>query len=354
MSGASELPTLRWGIVGCGLISSWFVSDLVLDRLSPPMIHKIVAVGSSSRSKGEAFIAQHAPSATPAIYDSYEGVYKDPNVDIVYIGTPHSLHVKNAMGAINAGKHVLCEKPFTINAKETELILDAAKKKGVFLMEAVWTRFFPIASALQKLVHIDEVIGDVSRVFVDFSLDMPIASLPENARTRDISLGAGALLDIGMYAVTWASIILDQHPENNTEKVDVSSTMTINEGVDEVTTILLNYRALRAQAILTASMLSKGPEEFCRIEGSKGSIYIGGAAASKPAFLVIKIKDQAEKRIDFDVPGWGFHYEADAVANDIKEGNVENATMPWAESLRVMRLMDKVRGANGLMYPQDS
>lgn len=259
----------------------------------------------------------------------------------------------------------------TINAKETEILIAAAKEKGVFLMEgeldpknihnnkltillAVWTRFFPIASALQKLIHVDKAIGDISRVFIDFSLYMPISSLPPSSRTADPSLGAGALLDIGIYTLTWASIILDQHPENSAaSSPSVASSMNFTGGVDEMTSMILNYDKLKAQAICTASMRYKSAAEFCRIEGAKGSVLVGGVATSKPGYLVVRVDGEEERRIEFEAPGFGFYYEADAIAADLRAGRKENDTMPLRESLRMMKLMDSVRGQNGLKYRQD-
>jgi predicted dehydrogenase len=161
--GMAEAPIseLRWGIIGkictlicgsfssepkasrqlndystgCGLVSSWLVGDIILDRPSNPIKHVVQAVGSSSMEKATAFVARHKVSLPPTLYSSYAGVYNDPNVNIVYIGTPHSLHVSNAIDAINAGKHVLCEKPLTINANETRMVIAAAKAKGVYVME---------------------------------------------------------------------------------------------------------------------------------------------------------------------------------------------------------------------------
>jgi predicted dehydrogenase len=112
-----ELPTLRWGIIGCGLISSWLVGDLVLSRSDTAAQHTIAAIGSSSVQKGKDFVAKHCPAQTPAINDSYRGVYDDLNVEIVYIGTPHPMHHANIIDAIAVGKHVLCENPMAMNAQ---------------------------------------------------------------------------------------------------------------------------------------------------------------------------------------------------------------------------------------------
>ncbi|RFU32541.1 hypothetical protein B7463_g3792, partial [Scytalidium lignicola] len=348
----ASLPTLKWGVVGCGLISSWFVHDLLRERPSATTKHIIQAIGSSSLEKGTAFHQKYAPSAKPSIYASYHEVYNDPEVQIVYIGTPHSVHLQNALDAINAGKHVLCEKPMTINAKETETMIKAAREKGVFLMEAVWTRFFPIASALQKLLYEDQVIGKISRMYCDFGLDMPMSSLESTARTADPSLGAGCLLDMGIYCLTWTAIVTNQVSKQPAPP-KITSSMSFTNGVDEMTTAVLNYPTLHFQSICTTSMLHRTTKDFCRVEGEKGSIVVGGDAASKPGFLIIRPKGGEEKRIEFDSPGWGFYYEADAVAEDLRRGRIENEIMPLNESLRMMKLMDEIRAQNGLKYKAD-
>lgn len=136
---ADSLPHVRWGILGTGWISTMFLTDLLKTRPDAEANHTITALGSSSLDKGNKFVQKlwkDAPEKPkPQVYADYQGVYDDPNVDVVYVGTPHSLHKKNCLDAIAAGKHVLCEKPFTINAKETKEIIDAAKQKGVFVME---------------------------------------------------------------------------------------------------------------------------------------------------------------------------------------------------------------------------
>lgn len=326
----------------------------MLERPDAPIKHVVQAVGSSSKEKAAAFVQKHAPSASPTLYSSYEEVYNDPEVDVIYIGTPHALHLKNTLDAIAAGKNVLCEKPLTINAKETEQIIAAAAAKNVFVMEAVWTRFFPIMQELQKLLHKDKIIGDISRVFVDFGLNMPIAAMDKNARTADLSLGAGSLLDTGIYCLTFASVVLDQHPGNAGAPLPkIASSMTFTNGADEMTSVIINYEQLKAQAILTTSLLSKSDKTFGRIEGSKGEILVGGVAASRPTYILIREAGKEERKLDFPISGWGFHYEADSVALDVLAGNKESKLMPLAESLRMMKTMDSIRASNGLVYPQD-
>jgi predicted dehydrogenase len=130
--------------------------------------------------------------------------------------------------------------------------------------------------------------------------------------------------------------------------------MILTGGVDEITSIILNYSQLKAHAILTTSTLFKTAKTFCRIEGSKGEIMIGGEATSRPEFLIIREEGKEERRVDFGIQGWGFYWEADAVALDILAGKKESTVMPLAESLRMMQTMDSIRKANGLTYPQDT
>lgn len=371
-----------------------FVQDLLAARPNAPARHMIVALGSSSLEKGNAFVdkvwEKTPEQPRPQVYADYHGVYNDPNVDIVYVGTPHSLHKKNCLDAIATGKHVLCEKPFTINEKEAQEVVDGARRGGVFIMEgkltfsrvlcghgdtdsrlAVWTRFFPLFKALHEEIMVKKSIGEVQRFFIDFGNKMPLETLPPDSRLKDPALGAGALLDIGVYALTYASIILGewtvgkQHPE----VAKVVSSLDIVNGIDEANVVVLEYRSGTASAkktaICTSTFRYRGAEDFARIEGSKGSITIFGLAASVPGgFRVVEGSrpgsgepdERSERTFTVEKPAGttGFFWEADAVAEDIANGRTENATMPLDETLRMMRLMDGIRREAGLRYPHDS
>jgi dihydrodiol dehydrogenase / D-xylose 1-dehydrogenase (NADP) len=188
---------------------------------------------------------------------------------------------------------------------------------------------------------------------------MPFSSLPADSRVANPALGAGVLLDIGIYTLTWAALIFDSDPDHvaaGSPEPEMTSSMIINNGVDETTTVVLNYRHLSCQAVLTSTNTYQGATEFCRIEGEKGSISVGGRAASSPAFLMLRLKGQEERKLEFPKEGGakGFYFEADAVADDLKSGKKENSIMPLKESLRVMNLMDEIRKMNGLVYPQDT
>lgn len=346
---AAEKPTLRWGIISTGLISSWFVADLVLPRADAAATHTIQAIGSSSLEKGKGFVEKHLPGTSPTVYGSYEEVYADPSVHVVYIGTPHAFHKKNCLDAIRAGKHVLCEKAFTLNVAEANEVFEAAKEKGVFVMEAMWTRFFPLAKKLQQLLHEEKVIGDVKRVFCDFGLKQDIASLPADSRLKDPALGAGTLLDVGIYSLTWG--LLGVGPQ--TEKPKIVASQELVNGVDAATSMILSFPGGQ-QAVLTSTSLHKTPPPFCRIEGAKGAVVVEGGAASIPGFFTVYADEGEPKRYDFEKPGRGFYYEADAVAVDIAAGRKENGIMPWSETIRVLGILDEVRRQGGAKFPQEA
>ncbi|XXH01799.1 hypothetical protein Hte_008160 [Hypoxylon texense] len=350
MSG--ELPTLRWGIVATGLISSWFVQDLVLDRKDAKARHVVQAIGSSSLEKGKAFVEKHLSGHSPTLYGDYEGVYADPNVDIVYIGTPHAFHKQNCLDAINAGKNILCEKAFTLNAKEAQTVFEAAKAKGVFVMEAMWTRFFPLTRTLLSLLHEEKVIGDISRVFCDFAMNQDIASLGPESRLKNPALGAGSLLDIGIYSLTWGLLGSDAGIGDKAQVPEIAAKQTLDDGVDIASSAVILYPNGQ-QAIVTSSSSVKTKPVFCTIQGSQGYIDIEGFTSAPQSFTVHSLKDGSSKKYEFERPGRGFYWEADAVALDIAAGKVQNEIMPWAETIRVLEILDEIRRQGGAKFPQD-
>ncbi|KAK9860465.1 hypothetical protein MYU51_005409 [Penicillium brevicompactum] len=348
-------PTLRWGVIGTGLISSWFVGDLVLPREDKSAKHIIQAIGSSSKQKAEDFIRKFAPESTAATYGTYDAVYADPEVDIVYIGTPHAFHKQACLDAIAHGKHVMCEKPFTLNRREATEVFDAARKQGVFIMEALWTRFTPLCQKLQKVVHEEKLIGEVHRVFCDFGLQFDLESLPSSSRLKNVALGGGSLLDMGIYPITWGLLLLDDQIGEKAATPHVFSAQTISEEIDIATSMLLHYPESGRQGILTSSMKTKSDPIFARIEGSKGVITIEGPGTSMPSKFTLypRDNDSGRKEYAFSHPGYGFYYEADAVAQDIAADKTQNSVMPWDETLRVLELMDGVRERGGARFPQD-
>lgn len=353
---SDSLPVLRWGIIGAGSISSKFVGDLEIDRgADAKATHKITAIGSSSISKAEAFISSNIKNNTPKPYASYDEVFADENVDIVYIGTPHPFHKDIALRAIKAGKHVLCEKPMTLNYKDSKELIEAAKQHKVYLMEAVWTRFFPIVQTFKKLVHEDKIVGEVHRAFTDFAIkDFDL--LPSTHRLKDVNLGGGALLDIGIYAITWARLGLDPNVGKKALKWTCSSSQVIVDGVDATTSAILTYPETQSQAIISCSFWGNISREIIRVEGKLGKVVVYGKFASCPTKIIVTFDDPEKQEIVVEPPkkGFGYYWEADAAAIDIANGKLENEEiMPWDETLLMFEIMDGIRKQGGLVYPQE-
>jgi predicted dehydrogenase len=191
-------------------------------------------------------------------------------------------------------------------------------------------------------------------MFCDFSLEKNMETLPPTHRYKDPALGGGALLDIGIYTLMWSNIILDGKVGAEALTPEVSSTMIVVEGVDYDDVVVVKYPKTKRIGILTASLRQEGLEEFCRIEGSKGVITLSGPGASLPRKVRIEVKGEEVREVDYDHVGMGFHFEADAVADDILSGRKESGVVPLEETVRMMRMMDGIRKEGGVVYPQDT
>ncbi|EGX51582.1 hypothetical protein TWF173_003553 [Orbilia oligospora] len=359
---AQELPTVRWGIVATGMISNWFVSDLLLPSWPNKRANHIIqSIGSSSIAKGQKFYDEYVhpnlsnnSGITPKIYASYAEVYNDPDVDVVYIGTPHSFHKQNCIDAINAGKNVLCEKAFTLTQADAKEVTALAREKGVFLMEAMWTRFYPLVKELRRLLYEEKVIGQVWRTFADFGLSYDVASLPDSSRLKDLSMGAGSLLDIGIYSLTWGLLTLEENVGKG-EHPKVLAAQTLQGGVETLSSWILSYPSTGKHGILTSTTNVRTEKTFARVEGSKGFITVQGPTSSPESFIVKLHDEEGEGKLyEFEKPGRGFYWEADAVAVDVANGRKENETIPLAETERVMGILDEIRKQGGARFPSDT
>ncbi|KAF3931144.1 hypothetical protein ABW20_dc0109756 [Dactylellina cionopaga] len=359
---AEELPTVRWGIVATGMISNWFVTDLLLPTWPGKRANHIIqSIGSSSLPKGQKFydtyiqpnLAQNS-GVNPKVYADYSSVYNDPDVDVVYIGTPHSFHKQNCIDAINAGKHVLCEKAFALTAADAKEVTALAREKGVFLMEAMWTRFYPLVKELRRVLYEEKAIGRVWRTFADFGLSYDVESLPDDSRLKDLSLGAGTLLDIGIYSLTWGILTLEEEVGKG-EHPNILASQTLQGGVETLSSWILSYPSTGRHGILTSTSNVRSANDFARIEGSKGVITVHGPTSSPDSFTVKFHDEEGEGKLyEFEKPGRGFYWEADAVAVDVKEGRKENETMSLKETERVMGILDEIRRQGGARFPGDT
>ncbi|EWC47363.1 hypothetical protein DRE_00331 [Drechslerella stenobrocha 248] len=356
---------LKWGILSCGWMATVFTKDLVLDPAASRDVtdvkHTVVAAATSSDAgRAEKFLSDcGVPSGTAKAYGSYEELVNDPNVDIVYVATPHSHHFPHALLALNAGKHVLCEKAFTVNAEQARILIDVAKQKNLFLMEAVWARFFPLSIEVRNLVASGK-IGDVKRVHADLSLlnDVETAFSPTH-RMVNMDLAGGALLDLGVYALTWVFQILYHLDEDaTTPKVLSHVQKYAGTGCDETTTIICQFP--RATGIATTSIRVGGDVDglgtagpAMRIYGTKGEIQVAHPAWKPLKYRVI-LPQEAGGAGEWQVrnmPDGGWYWEADATARAIRDGKIECETMPWKETISIMEVMDEVRRQADMTYP---
>ncbi|KAK9321568.1 hypothetical protein V1517DRAFT_326017 [Lipomyces orientalis] len=353
---------LRWGIMATGGIAELFIRDITLDPKSRGVTdvdHRPVAVASRSLDKAQSFISEHAPpelqgSIKP--YGSYSELLSDPDVDCVYIATPASSHYDNTLEALRAGKNVLCEKPFTVNAAQAKHLLAVAKEKDVFLMEGVWTRFFPLALSFKRLLHEEKLLGRIHRLYSDFSVEFP---LDPSHRMYTSATAGGALLDLGVYMTVWTMLTCYHHPDNDRRPPDVMKAVQfrspISPDVDESTSVITLWENPKIMAIGTVSMMTDSPPECAiRVQGEKGELIIP-IHGSRPEKIIVRLKagGMGERVYNFPIPGQGLFWEADAVARDIRDGKKFDNNYPVEESIFVMELMDEIRRQNSLKFPEE-
>ena len=323
---------IRWGLVGLGSISRKFATGLG----STPDA-EISAVASRTQDKADAFGAEFGASRC---YGSYEALAEDPNVDVVYIGTPHNYHMPNTLLYLNAGKHVLCEKPFAVNAGEAQAMIDCARANGLFLMDAFWTRFFPAMAKLRELLA-EGAIGDVMLVQADFGYRT--GGIDPQSRIYNPQLAGGALLDVGSYCVQLASMVYGKQP------ADISTQVTLGEtGVDELSASVFKYSDYEMATITTAIRLNT-PQE-ARIVGTGGYIAIP-SPWWVPGELTVFRSGQAAETLRFDKLGNGYNYQAAEVGACIRAGKLESDIMPLDETLAIIQTLDRLRQLWGLRYP---
>mgnify|MGYP001231077353 CR=1 FL=1 len=323
----------RWGILGTGNIAGQFARGLAH---APDA--QLIAVGSRSQASADRFGDEFNIRAR---YASYEGVAADPAVEAVYIATPHPLHYENTLMCLNAGKAVLCEKPFAMNAGQAKDMIRVARQKKLFLMEAMWTRFIPAMVKVKELIAAGE-IGEVRMLTADFGFR---ADFDPAHRLFDPALGGGALLDVGIYPVSLASMLWGT-PTSITAQAHLGET-----GVDEQIALIFQY-ADGQLAQLSAATRTDTPQEAW-IMGTEGAIHMTPQWWHPVGFTLTK-RGQPPERFEIPYPGNGYQYEAIEVGWALRAGELESPVMPLDESLELMRIMDTVRAQIGLVYPGES
>jgi predicted dehydrogenase len=317
---------LRWGILGTGGIAGSFAADLRLTGSGAA-----VAVGSRSQGSADRFADKFGIARRHA---SYESLAADPDVDVIYVATPHPMHHGNAILALRAGKHVLVEKPFTMNAAEARDIAGEARKRGLFAMEAMWTRFLPHTAVIRDWLA-RGVLGDIVTVTADHG-----QWFAEDAGFRLFApeLGGGALLDLGVYPVSFASMVLGP-PSRIVSMSDPAFT-----GVDAQTSMLFGYDS-GAQAVLTCTLRAKSPTRAA-VVGTDARIEVEGDFYAPAAVTLIPRKGDP-LRVEAVHEGRGLRHQADEVARRIAARETESPLMPLDESISVMETMDTVLAQAG-------
>ncbi|ODV77990.1 NAD(P)-binding protein [Suhomyces tanzawaensis NRRL Y-17324] len=359
---------VNWGIVGAGGISSRFVADLkvlIANPAGPNKIkHTIGAVASTQIEKAEKFINEFIGDGYGTKAVGYDEVINDPSIDVLYIGLPHTLHAPFVVRAIEEGKkNILCEKPITINARELEDILAAAKKHNVFFMEAMWSRYFPTFLELQKKLYDDKVIGDIKKVQCTFNTDSKEFPITPEHRAANKKLGGGALLDIGIYPITYARTFLDPSADPtkdwsiSSELIMESLTGNKADEVDFVASAIFNDKTRKQQASISASFHTESDGNIVSIEGTLGRAYvkaIGDTPSPQGYKIVLKDGSVIEKDFFADLNGGeGFWYEAVEVGEVLAKGGKQSELMSWDESRKIMWVLDTIRKQNDFFYEQD-
>ncbi|MBR5156750.1 MAG: Gfo/Idh/MocA family oxidoreductase [Clostridia bacterium] len=324
------MSKIRWGIAGPGVIAHKFA-----EAIGNVDTAELAAVASRSQERAEEFASEFN---IPNAFSSYEEMAASPLIDAVYISTAHPFHKSCAEIFLNTKKHVLCEKPLCVNAKQAKELKLCAEKNGVFLMEAMWTRFLPAIKEAKAIIDSGE-IGEVMGMNADFCYSIECDEDPKLFKNE---LAGGSLLDVGVYALHLASVVFDDNPQS------ISAFANIDNGVDLHTQMLLKYKSGAIAALSSATKLEKPADAY--IYGTKGSIYI-------PEFyqadkLVVRSGGN-EKTLSLAYDGNGFEGEIREVCTCINNGKNQSEILPLDESIKIIEQMDFIRKQIGLVYPMD-
>lgn len=324
------MEKIRWGILGTGGIARQFAEGLtaVADA-------ELVAVGSREQQTAVAFAKRYNVAHAHA---SYQALAADADVDVVYIATPHVFHMENCLLCLEHGKAILCEKPFTINQKQAQTVFEMAAKKKLFVMEAMWSLFFPAMEKVRQLLA-DGAIGQVKLLTADFGFR---TAFDAHSRTFAPELGGGALLDVGIYPLALAQMVLGA-PSTIHSLADIGRT-----GVDEQAGLLLGY-GQGQMALLHTAVRTETVQE-ATILGTDGRLTIH-TPWWRPTTVTLKRAGHQPERLYLPYEGNGYNYEATAVGQSLRAGQIEHPLMPWETTLALQATMDAIRAQWGLRYP---
>jgi len=320
----------KWGILGPGAIARSFAKGLTTLKNAIPC-----AVGSRDLSRAQAFADEYGFQRA---YGSYVELAGDPDVDVIYVATPHPFHADAVITCLEGGKAVVCEKPFAANAGQAARMIECARKNNVFLMEGMWTRFLPSIVKVRELIS-GGAIGPVRHVNADFGFR---AGVNPESRLFAPALAGGSLLDVGIYNLSFCSMIFGgEGPERVQSHMNIGTT-----DVDETATVMLNYKG--GQSALTISSIRLSTAHDAAIYGEEGFIKLPGYWHGNT--VILSNKDGVQE-MEFPFEPTGFQFEAAEVMSCLEKGLKECPIMPLDETLAIAKTLDKVRFDNHLTYP---
>ncbi|WP_102158544.1 Gfo/Idh/MocA family protein [Zhihengliuella halotolerans] len=327
------MTSLRWGILATGGISGMFARDARTAGLT------LAAVGSRSAGAAEEFAAEHS---IPRAHASYAELAADDGVDIIYVGTPHPWHFENALLALEHGKHVLVEKPFTLNQREAIILRETARARGLLLLEAMWTRYLPHMIRIHQIIDAGG-LGEIRALTTDHTQSLPTD--PEH-RLNALSLGGGALLDVGVYPVSFAWDILGRP-----ETIKASARLGDTGADTEIATVFTH--ASGAVSTTLSSIRSAGPNR-ASIIGTQGRIEIDPIWFAPTSFTHYGPDGAVVEQYVSEVDGRGMQFQALAAERFVASGDLAGDELTIDETVEIMGTLDEIRAQVGLTYPQES
>ena len=323
---------INWGIIGPGRIAHKFASDLLLSGNS-----KLYGVASRNIERAREFGQQYNAVKH---YGSYEELAKDPDIDVIYIATPHTFHYENTMMCLQEGKSVLCEKPMGVNTAEVRTMIEEARSRNLFLMEAMWTRFIPGTEKMLELIG-SGAIGNISFIRADFGFK---AGPDRPERVFNKKLGGGSLMDIGIYPLYLALLLMGV-------PADVKAVARMYETqVDSYCAMLLDY-ADNSKAVLESTFEADTPVE-AYIYGDKGTIKMHKQFHHTKKLSLFQ-DGKSGKVFDIEYTGNGYYHEIEEVNNCLINGKTESSKLPLSVSLDLITMIDRVKQEIGLWYDAD-
>jgi predicted dehydrogenase len=321
---------IKWGVLGTGKVARLFVEGMEAVAES-----EISAVASRSEKRAKSFAEEYS---LPHSFGSYEAL-AESDVDIVYVATPQSEHLANTLMCLENKRHVLCEKPLALNARQAQRMIETARSKGLFLMEGMWMHTFPGARALTKTLDEDS-IGEIRLVRITYGF---AADKKKEHRVFEPECGGGSLMDLGVYGVALAQRILGGEPTEITATAHIGKS-----GVDEQCSLTMRYDSGALANILCS--IAGDWLMGAVIEGTKGRILIPGKISRLDGFTVVD-RVGIEERVHYDRLGNGYSFEAAEVVGCLRDGRLESEQVPLEESLAVLRTLDRVRKLWKLEFP---